>query len=115
MRYFFLLLATQALQAQEGEVQPSVGNNLFQTLMMLAIVFLFFYFLIWRPEQKRRVMLDEQRGKLKVGDKVVAMGILGTVSRINDSTVVLKMVGGAEIEVVKGAVTEFLNPAIEEK
>ncbi len=111
---FLLILFSQALHAQQTEVPPPV-NNIWQTLSMLAIVFLFFYFLLWRPEQKRRQLLEEQRGKLKVGDKVVAIGIVGTVAKIQEETVVLKMVDGSQIEVLKGAVTEFLNPSIEEK
>jgi len=79
-----------------------------QTFIMIGVAMLFFYFILWRPEQKRRKKLELQRSSLKKGDKVTAMGIIGTVVKINDTTVVLAMVDGAKIEFLKHAVTDIL-------
>jgi len=73
----------------------------------------FFYFILWRPEQKRRKALENQRSTLKKGDRVTAMGIIGTVLRIQEHTVILKMYDGAKIEVIKGAITDVI-PGSEE-
>lgn len=80
-----------------------------QTLVMVGIALLFFYFILWRPEQKRRQALEDQRGSLKKGDKVIAMGIVGTILRTEDQTVILKMYDGSKIEVLKAAITETIN------
>ncbi len=77
-----------------------------QTFIMIGVAMLFFYFILWRPEQKRRKKLEQQRTTLKKGDKVTAMGIIGTVVKINDNTVVLAMVDGAKIEFLKHAITD---------
>lgn len=100
------LLATQAAFAQETEFGPTKEQGLWQTVIMIGIAMLFFYLILWRPEQKRRKALDQLRNSMKKGDKVVAMGILGTVVRAEEHTVVLKMYDGAKIEVLKGAITE---------
>jgi preprotein translocase subunit YajC len=76
------------------------------TIVMLAIAMLFFYFILWRPEQKRRKVAEQMRAALKKGDRVTAMGILGIVSKIQEHTVILKMVDGAKIEVLKAAITD---------
>src|ERR1043165_9846032 len=89
-----------SLFAQEGEMPPR-DSGMWQTVMMIGIAMLFFYFILWRPEQKRRKVLDDQRDSMKKGDRVVAMGIIGTISRIDEKTVILKMVDGAKIEVLK--------------
>ncbi len=89
------------------------GNNMMQTILMLVVALLFFYFILWRPEQKRRKTMEKQRSGLKKGDRVTAMGIGGTVSRINEQTIVLKMVEGAKIEVLKTAITE-VQPCTDE-
>lgn len=103
------LLMTHSLFAQTEEVPMPPDQSLWQTLVMIGIAFLFFYVILWRPEQKRRQALEEQRTQMKQGDRVVAMGILGTVAKINDQTVILKMVDGAKIEVYKAAITDILS------
>lgn len=77
-----------------------------QTLVMIGVALLFFYFILWRPEQKRRKLMDQQRSAMKSGDKVTAMGIVGTVFKVQDTTVILKMVDGSKIEVLKAAITD---------
>lgn len=99
--------------AQDGDMPPRDGG-LMQTLSMIVVAMVFFYFILWRPEQKKRKEMEEQRGKLKKGDKVTAMGIVGTVFKIQDQTVILRMVDGAKIEFLKGAISEVV-PATEEE
>ena len=60
---------------------------------------------LWRPEQKRRKNMEKLRTSLSKGDKVTAMGIIGTVSKINTDTIVLKMIDGAKIEFLKAAIS----------
>ncbi len=101
---FLLDTATQS--------QPPQDQSLYPTLTMVAIALAFFYFILWRPEQKRRKAQDNLRNSLKKGDKVNAMGILGTVSKVNENTVVVEMVDGSKIEFVKAAITEVLSEKI---
>lgn len=98
------LFSSISLFAEGGA--PAGGGNMLQTGMMLLVAVLFFYFILWRPEQKRRKKMQQQREALKKGDRVTAMGIVGTVTQINETTLVLKMVEGAKIEVLKSAITE---------
>lgn len=99
----------------EGEeaVAPPADQSLWQTLMMIGIAFAFFYVILWRPEQKRKKAMEEQRGALKKGDRVAAMGIIGTVVRVGEQTVIVKMYEGAKLEFYKAAITDIL-PDVEE-
>ncbi|NGX55279.1 MAG: hypothetical protein KR126chlam2_00910 [Chlamydiae bacterium] len=81
-------------------------SSFWQTLIMIGIAILFFYFILWRPEQRRRKQMEAKRGAMKTGDQVTAMGIVGTIDRIKEKTLIIKNVDGSKIEVVKGAVTE---------
>lgn len=101
------LMAAPYLGADEGDALPP-DQGMYQTLIMIAIAMTFFYFILWRPEQKRRKALESQRDSLKKGDRVTAMGIIGTVLKIQEQTVILKMYDGSKIEVLKGAVTDVL-------
>jgi preprotein translocase subunit YajC len=105
MKKFLPLLAIPFfLSAQEAA--PSQQGGMMSTLMMIGIAIVFFYFILWRPEQKRRKAADQMRSAMKKGDKVTAMAIVGTVDQIKDTTVVLKMIDGAKIEMLKVAITE---------
>jgi preprotein translocase subunit YajC len=90
------------------------GGGMVQTLLMIGIFLVFFYFIMWRPEQKRRKAAEQMRSSLKKGDRVTAMGIIGKVDRIQDHTVVLKMIDGAKIEVLKAAISD-VQPGTEEE
>ncbi len=101
------IFSSTILFAEEGPpAPPTQDQGLMQTLLMVGIALAFFYFILWRPEQKRRDEMDEARGALKKGDRVTAMGIIGTVSRVNEHTVVLRMIDGAKIEFLKSAITD---------
>lgn len=94
----------------EGEVSLSPPDQSFwQTLVMIAIAFIFFYVILWRPEQKRRKALEAQRSGMKKGDRVVAMGLIGTVVKVNENTVILKMFDDtSKLEFYKAAITDVL-------
>lgn len=95
--------------AQDG----SAAGGATQTFIMFGIAIVFFYFILWRPEQKRRKEAEQMRNSLKKGDRVTAMGIVGRVDKINEQTVILKMVDGAKIEMMKAAITD-VQPGSEE-
>lgn len=102
------LFSTASLFAENGA--PAREGNFMQTLIMIGIAIVFFYFILWRPERKRRKALKEQREMMKKGDRVTAMGIVGSLDEIKDTTIVLKMIDGAKIEVLKAAISE-VQPA----
>ena len=83
------------------------------TFFMIGLALLFFYFILWRPERKRRKKMEALRGSISKGSRVTAMGIIGTVASIGEETVILKMYDGAKIEVLKGAITEVKAAATE--
>jgi preprotein translocase subunit YajC len=106
-----LLLPSATLLAQDAAPNPAAGLS--QTLIMIGIAIVFFYFILWRPEQKRRKESERMRNSLKKGDQVTAMGIIGKVDKIQEQTVILKMVDGSKIEMLKMAITD-VQPASEE-
>ena len=104
-KFLSLFILPLALFADDG--QPAErGQNMYQTIIMIGIALVFFYFILWRPEQKRRKKLEAQRSALKIGDKVTAMGIIGIVVKIEEKTVILKMHDGSQLEFLIGAITD---------
>ena len=112
MKYFTPVLFVPAIVFAQ-DAAPSAKSGMMSTLMMIGLALVFFYFILWRPEQKRRKAAEKMRSSLKKGDRVTAMGIVGTIARVQDQTVILKMVEGAKIEVLKAAITD-VQPGTEE-
>ncbi|SPN73994.1 hypothetical protein,preprotein translocase subunit YajC,preprotein translocase, YajC subunit,Preprotein translocase subunit [Chlamydia serpentis] len=104
---FLFLLSTFPLLAEEEVAQSK--NTFVQPAIMLAIAILFFYFILWRPEQKRRKAMEKRKNDLAKGDKVTAMGIIGVVDDIREHTVILNLASG-KVEVLKAAISEILKP-----
>ena len=98
-------IISTALLADEVAAQGR-QQSMWSTFMMIGIALLFFYLILWRPEQKRRKKMEQQRNTMSKGDRVTAMGIVGTLAKVNESTVILKMVDGAKIEVLKNAISD---------
>ncbi len=101
----FLAPVMHLAAADQAAPTPGADQGLTQTLVMVAIAIAFFYFILWRPEQKRRKALEAQRSGMKKGDRAICMGIVGTISKIKEDTIVLKT-AGTEIEFLKAAVSE---------
>jgi preprotein translocase subunit YajC len=110
-----LAIVPNFLLFAEEEVAPPRDGGGWQGLVMIAIAFAFFYFILWRPEQKRRREIEAKRSALQKGDRVTAMGIIGTVVRINENTVILKMHDGSQLEFLKAAINEVMPETEPEK
>ncbi len=112
MKNFLPFLALPAAVFAQDSAS-SQGGGMYQTLIMIGVALVFFYFILWRPEQKRRKAAEKMRTSLKKGDKVTAMAIVGTIDRINEQTVVMKMIDGSKIEVLKAAITDVQAATVE--
>ena len=109
MKKAFYLLTPLCLSAAlfaEDAAPATRQQSMWQTLMMIGIALLFFYMILWRPEQKRRKKMQQQRNSMQKGDRVTAMGIIGTLVRVEKETVILKMVDGSKIEVLITAISD---------
>jgi preprotein translocase subunit YajC len=104
--YFLAPLCLSATLFAEEGAPAARQQSMWQTLMMVGIALVFFYMILWRPEQKKRKKMQQQRSSMQKGDRVTAMGIVGTLVRVEKDTVILKMVDGSKIEVLTAAISD---------
>ena len=65
-----------------------------QSLLMLGLMVLIFYFFMIRPQIKKQKELKNFRENLKAGDKVVTIGgIHGKILEVSDTTVLIQAEG----------------------
>lgn len=61
------------------------------TILMLVIMIAIFYFMLIRPENKRKKEAEEMRTALKTGDQITTIGgIVGTVVHVKDDKFVIE-------------------------
>ena len=74
-------------------------------ILLLVGFVLIFYFLLWRPQSKRRKEHAALIGGLSKGDEVVAAGgIVGQITKVEDDFVMLEIARDVEIRMQKGSV-----------
>ena len=94
--------ATIFLLAQAApEQQPSI----FISMMPLIFIFVIFYFLLIRPQQKKAKEHAKLVSSLKTGDDVVTnAGIHGVISNVKEKTVIIKIADNVKVEFDRAAV-----------
>ena len=81
----------QFLEATGAQPQAMPGMDITSTILMLVIMVGVFYFMLIRPENKRKKEAEQMRSNLKTGDRIVTIGgITGTVVSVKDDRFVLE-------------------------
>lgn len=96
--------------AQAAGAAPG-GAAAFAQFLPIVLIFVIFYFLLIRPQQKKmkqhRAMVDA----LRRGDQVVTSGgIVAKVSKVQDDGMIeVEIADGVKVKVVKHTITQVLN------
>jgi preprotein translocase subunit YajC len=81
-------------------------------MMPIFLIFIIFYFLLIRPQQKKQAEHQKMVGALKKNDEVVTSGgIHGVVVNVKDGTIVLKIADEVKIEIQKSSISSLKKSA----
>ena len=90
-------------------------NSSFSTLVLVGLMVFAFYFLILRPQRKRQQALQQTMRELEPGSRVMlGSGLFGTVLSVGAKQVVMEISPGAELTVLKQAITRVVTEADED-
>lgn len=79
-------------------------------IIPLILMFVIFYFLLIRPQQKKQKKVQQMQSKLEKGDKVITIGGLhGTVHALDEGSIVIQVEDGTKLTYDRSAVREVLN------
>jgi preprotein translocase subunit YajC len=82
------------------------------SMLPMVLIFVVFYFLLIRPQEKRRKEREQLVSGVKKGEEVItSAGIFGKVSKINDvdNSVNLIISENTEIKILKSAIVDILS------
>ena len=90
---------------------PSGTTAFFLNIFPLLLVFVIFWFLMIRPQQRRMKEHQAQIAAVKKGDRVVTGGgLIGKVIKVTDNEVEVELGQGVRVTAVKSTLTQVVDP-----
>ncbi|MBQ3033253.1 MAG: preprotein translocase subunit YajC [Deferribacterales bacterium] len=97
-------------QAAGGAAASPMGA--LGSFLPLILIFVVFYFLLIRPQQKRQKQHMAMIDALKAGDQILTNGgIYGTITSVIDTqTFLVEIANGVKVKVAKGGIAAKIDP-----
>ena len=86
-----------------NQPQGDMWGLVIYCVVIMAILYLFMI----RPNKKRMAEYQKMLDSVKVGNRVLAAGIYGTVKKVNEKTINMEIAKGVVIEVNKNAIANI--------
>lgn len=97
--------------AETAESTAAVGSPLL-SLVPIVVIFVIFYLLVIRPQNRKIKSHQEMINGLKVGDKVVTSGgIVGFITKVDEKNSLfhVEAAEGINIKIIKNSILEKLS------
>jgi preprotein translocase subunit YajC len=90
----------------------SSGTSSLYTIGMFVLLGAVFYFLVLRPQNKRRREQASMQSSIAVGDEIQTVGgLFGTVTEVDGDVVTIEAAPGVELRYAAGAVARVVTKA----
>ena len=99
--------------AYAQDVGAAGAGAMVMQLAPLILIFVVFYFLLIRPQQKRAKEHRTMLAALKRGDRIItAGGILGQVTQVKEDSpeVEIEIAQGVRVKVVRSTISTLVKP-----
>ena len=100
--------------AQDAAPKPAGGSDFLTGILPLVLIFVVFWFLLIRPQQKRSKEHKALIAAIKKGDEVMtAGGIVGKVIKASElsPTVEVEIADNVRVQIARGQIAGLWNPA----
>jgi len=93
-----------------GQSGAGAGAGGFTSFVPLILMFVIFYFLLIRPQQKKAKEHREMIGSLKKGDRIITSGgIHGRITAVSEATMTVEIADKVRIKVARGNVSALVK------
>jgi preprotein translocase subunit YajC len=110
------MFVSEALAQTAGAAPAAGGMESLMSFAPLVLIFIVFYFLMIRPQQKKAKAHQALVRAAKRGDRIVTSGgLLGVITKANeaDNDVEVEIAQGVKVRVVRSAISDVVNRAAE--
>ena len=99
-----------AMGAPGGAGQGQGGGGGASGLIMMAVIFAIFYFILIRPQQKKMKEHKKMVEELKKGDEIITGGgIYAIVENVSPDTLTVKIAEGTKVKITRGSVAHIIT------
>ncbi len=86
----------------------------FTALIPLVLMFVIFYFLLIRPQQKKAKQHRELLAAVKKGDRIISTGGLhGTITGITDDIITMEIAPKIRVKISRGSISVVIRKGAE--
>ncbi|HEX8442866.1 MAG TPA: preprotein translocase subunit YajC [Allosphingosinicella sp.] len=101
------MFASPAYAQAAGAAAPSGTASFLVSTFPLVLIFVIFYFLLIRPQQRRAKQHQAMIGAVKKNDVVVTGGgLVGKVTRVDEAEVEVELAPNVRVKALKGTLTD---------
>ena len=94
--------------AQSSGGAPSAGASFFLQIAPLLFIFIIFYFLLIRPQQKRMKAHQEMVAGAQIRDTVITNGgLVGKVTKVDEHELEIEIAQGVKVRVIKSMLADI--------
>lgn len=98
-----------AAAATVSDISQTKQTDSTLSLLMIAAILVFFYFMLIRPQNKRTQEHRDLVNQLKKGDEVVTSGgLIGKVVSLDEQLIKLSLADGLDVHLQRNAVSSVL-------
>jgi len=88
------------------------GGDAFTSFLPIILIFVVFYFLLIRPQQRKMKQHRAMLGQVKRGDRVLTGGgIIGNVTKVKDETdeVTVEISDGVKVDILRSTISDVFT------
>ena len=95
-------------------VPASTGASIAGTFIQILLIFLVFYILLIRPQQKKLKQREADLNAIKIGDKVLTGGgLYGIVRAVKDEEITLEISKGVDVTANRWTIRDVIKDKVE--
>ena len=96
--------------------ETATGLGSLFSMLPILLIFVIFYFLLIRPQNKKQKETEKMIAALKKGDKIITIGgIHGVISSTKENTVIVKVDDNTKIEFNRSAIASLVSEKTEKE
>lgn len=93
-----------ANQVTQNAPMNTAQGGMWSMIIYCVVIMAILYFFMIRPNKKRMAEYQKMLDSIKVGNRVLAAGIYGTVKKVNEKSLDVEIAKGVVVEINKNAV-----------